>query len=62
MVQTSPQQEQTATAELELKKRKLGERATDIAKEQVKQKTELRKAQRLFQEVYEKIATSTQRK
>ena len=53
--QTSSRQEQTGIAEMELKKRKLGERATDIPKEQVKQERELRKVQRLFQEVHERL-------
>ena len=48
-------QEQTGIAEMKLKKRKLGERDTDIAKEQLKQETELRKVQWLFQEVHERL-------
>ena len=41
--------------EMQSKKRKLGERDSDIAKEQVKQEKEVQLAQRLFQEANERL-------
>ena len=41
--------------EMESKKRKLGERDSDIAKEQVKQEKEVQTARRLFREANERL-------